>query len=76
MQNRETSDLSFMQDAVEKLVYRFHIDNERTVIEKIKNDHPAWSVDDGICSRCMDYYQVEIVRWNSDCCPPSDLISR
>ena len=49
-------------DAVEKLVYRFHIDNERTVIEKIKTAHPSWSAEDGICSRCIDYYHIEIIR--------------
>lgn len=49
-------------DAVDKLPYRFHIDNERNVIEKIKEKNPEWTQNDGICSRCVDYYHVEIVR--------------
>jgi serine protease AprX len=62
MQTRERVICPLCNDEVDKLLFRFHIDNERTVIEKIKRDHPAWTIDDGICSRCMDYYQVEIIR--------------
>jgi serine protease AprX len=62
MPNREQVICPICHDAVDKLVYRFHIDNERWVIEKIKIDHPAWSAEDGICSRCIDYYHVEIIR--------------
>lgn len=49
-------------DTVDKLLYRFHIDSERNVIERIKQQNPEWSVNDGLCSRCVDYYHVEIVR--------------
>ncbi len=38
-------------DAVDKLLYRFHIDNERNVIEKIKEKNPGWAQNDGICNR-------------------------
>ena len=62
MLNREQVICPLCHDAVDKLIYRFHIDNERIVIEKIKSEHPSWSVDDGICSRCIDYYHVEIIR--------------
>jgi serine protease AprX len=61
MQNREKIICPLCQDAVEKLVYRFHFDHEKTVIDKIKSAHPDWSATDGLCSRCLDYYQVEIV---------------
>src|SRR5258707_2496976 len=61
MQNREKIICPLCQDSVEKLVYRFHFDNEKTVIEKIKSAHPDWSATDGLCSRCLDYYHVEIV---------------
>lgn len=64
MQNRERLICPLCQDVVDKLLYRFHIDNERTVLEKIKRDHPDWLVGDGICSRCLDYYHVEIIREN------------
>lgn len=49
-------------DAVDKLLYRFHIDDERNVIERIKTNNPQWTKNDGVCSRCVDYYHVEIVR--------------
>ncbi|HEY0679932.1 MAG TPA: S8 family serine peptidase, partial [Chitinophagaceae bacterium] len=48
-------------EPVNKLVYRFHIEGERTVIEKIRQENPAWTEKDGICSRCVDYYQTRIV---------------
>jgi serine protease AprX len=48
-------------DPVEKLLYRYHIDNERQVIEKIRQSNPHWSEEDGICSRCVDYYHTELV---------------
>jgi serine protease AprX len=48
-------------DAVNKLLYRFHIENERVVLQKIKEHNPAWAEHDGICGRCVDYYQTELV---------------
>lgn len=48
-------------DKVEKLLYRYHIDSERQVIEQIRQSNPDWSQDDGICSRCVDYYHTEVV---------------
>ena len=48
-------------DQVDKLVYRYHIDNEKFVLEKIKDHNPDWTVNDGACSRCVDYYHTEVV---------------
>ena len=48
-------------DTVDKLLYRYHLDNERQVIEKIKQQNPEWSDHDGACSRCVDYYHTEVV---------------
>src|SRR5258705_6405146 len=48
-------------DAVNRLLYPFHLDSERLVIERIKVQHPAWLEKNGICSRCLDYYHTEIV---------------
>ena len=48
-------------DAVDKLLYRFHIDTERQVIEKIRQHNPEWAEQDGVCSRCVDYYHTELV---------------
>jgi serine protease AprX len=50
------------QDKVDRLLYRWHIDSERTIIGKIKAQHPGWTESDGLCARCVDYYQVAIVR--------------
>lgn len=49
-------------DTVDKLLYRFHIDDERNVLTKIKQQNPSWAENDGICSRCVDYYHTEIIR--------------
>lgn len=48
-------------DAVDKLLYRFHIESERKVIGLIKEQNPEWTETDGICSRCVDYYHTEVV---------------
>ena len=48
-------------DRVDKLLYRFHLDSERQVIEKIREQNPGWSELDGVCSRCVDYYHTELV---------------
>lgn len=49
-------------DKVETLLYRFHINSERAVIDKIRDNNPGWTEEDGICSRCIDYYNIEIIR--------------
>ena len=49
------------KDTVSKLVYRFHFESERIIIEKIKEEFPAWTVKDGACSRCVDFFNAEIV---------------
>ncbi|HKO81418.1 MAG TPA: S8 family serine peptidase, partial [Chitinophagaceae bacterium] len=49
------------KDNVNKLLYRFHLDSERLVIEKIKEQNPSWSEHDGACSRCVDYYHTQLV---------------
>ena len=48
-------------DAVDKLIYRFHYDAESTVIGKIKTEFPEWTKEDGLCSRCLDFFHSEIV---------------
>ncbi len=61
MTNGENIICPLCKDRVEKLVYRFHHDGERIVIEKIKHEFPEWTVNDGACSRCVDFFNVEIV---------------
>jgi serine protease AprX len=48
-------------DQVDKLVYRYHIDNEKVVVQKIREHNPDWTVNDGACSRCVDYYHTAVV---------------
>ncbi len=48
-------------DTVDKLYYRYHIDSERKVLDRIKTNNPGWSQNDGICSRCVDYYQTAVL---------------
>jgi len=48
-------------DAVDRLVYRFHYDTEVRVIVKIKEEFPEWTKNDGLCSRCLDFFHTEIV---------------
>jgi serine protease AprX len=59
--NAEKITCPICNDAVDKLLYRFHISSEQAVIEKIKTQNPSWAEQDGICSRCIDYYTVEII---------------
>ena len=61
MQTNHTILCPLCNDPVEKLLYRFHIDSERQVVNKIKAQHPAWTEKDGACGRCMDYYHTEII---------------
>ena len=48
-------------DTVDKLLYRYHIDGERKVVDQIKQHNPEWTENDGACSRCVDYYHTEVV---------------
>src|SRR5689334_12513542 len=48
-------------DRVDRLVYAYHLGGERQVLERIKLNHPAWTENDGLCHRCVDYYHTEIV---------------
>lgn len=61
MENSGTILCPLCHDRVDKILYRYHIDNEKVVVEKIKQHNPAWTENDGICSRCVDYYHTEVV---------------
>jgi serine protease AprX len=61
MQSTATIQCPLCNEAVEKLLYRFHIDSERQVIERIKHEYPQWAENDGACSRCADYYHTQII---------------
>ncbi|MBL7737912.1 MAG: S8 family serine peptidase [Chitinophagaceae bacterium] len=49
------------REPVDRLLYRYHIDGEKRVIEQIKQQNPGWAEHDGACSRCVDYYHTEVV---------------
>jgi len=49
------------KDVVDRLVYRFHYDSERVVINKIRAEFPEWTKDDGLCGRCLDFFHSEIL---------------
>lgn len=61
MQSAETIVCPLCNENVEKLIYRFHMDSERLVIERIKQEYPEWTENDGACSRCADYYHTQII---------------
>lgn len=61
MKNGDKIICPLCNDTVDKLLYRFHIDSERAVLEKIKQHNPAWSLNDGACGRCIDFYHTAIV---------------
>jgi len=48
-------------DTVDKLLFRYHLDNEKVVLQKIKDHNPEWTEHDGLCSRCVDYYHSEVL---------------
>jgi serine protease AprX len=60
--NGEKITCPLCNDPVDELLYRFHINSEKAVIDKIKANNPGWIETDGICSRCIDYYNIEIIR--------------
>ena len=33
---------------------------EKHVIDLVKNDHPDWVENNGMCRKCLDYYRAEI----------------
>jgi len=61
MNNEEKIICPFCNDAVDKLLYRFHSSSEEAIVEKIKLHNPGWTDNDGICSRCLDYFNTEIL---------------
>ena len=40
------------------LVYREHVNKH--VIDLIKTDHPDWVEHDGVCRKCVEYYESEL----------------
>ena len=47
-------------DKVHELVYQYHVESERNVLEIIKQSNPGWVEKTGACGRCIDYYEIKI----------------
>ncbi len=62
MNNGEKINCPLCNDKVDKLLFRFHIDSEQKVLDKIKEQNPGWTENDGCCSRCVDYYNIQIIQ--------------
>lgn len=61
MQDNNSVLCPLCKDQVSKRLYRFHVESEKAVLERIKFNNPEWTLNDGICSRCVDYYHTEVV---------------
>ena len=44
--------------SADMLIYREHINNH--IVDLIKSDHPDWIESDGICRKCVEYYESEL----------------
>lgn len=44
--------------SADMLIYREHTNQH--VIELIKTDHPDWAESDGVCKKCVEYYESEL----------------
>ncbi len=53
-------------DKVDRLIYHFHFDSEKKVLDLIEKSNPGWVESNGACSRCYDYYsfQTELGKGN------------
>lgn len=39
------------------------IGNDEEIVNIIRQDFPDWSINDGICSRCSEYYKIKAGKW-------------
>ena len=44
--------------SADMLVYREH--TNKHIVELIKVDHPDWADKDGVCKKCVEYYESEL----------------
>ena len=44
--------------SADMLVYREH--TNKHIVDLIKTDHPDWAEKDGVCTKCVEYYQSEL----------------
>ncbi|MEO6229078.1 MAG: S8 family serine peptidase [Ferruginibacter sp.] len=61
MKKSEQIDCPLCFDKVDKLLFRFHFDDEKNVLHLIEENNPGWKGEDGICGRCVDYYHTALL---------------
>jgi serine protease AprX len=61
MKESPTIQCPLCHDKVDKLLYRYHLENESQVMERIRTNNPGWTDGAGACGRCVDYYHTAIV---------------
>lgn len=47
-------------EKVEDNLITFKEHTDEHIIDVIKQEHPQWVEQDGICTKCLDYYRKEI----------------
>ncbi len=40
------------------IIYKLH--TEQHIVDLVKHDHPSWVESDGLCKKCLEYYENEI----------------
>ncbi|HEX2606932.1 MAG TPA: S8 family serine peptidase, partial [Flavisolibacter sp.] len=60
--NEATFICPLCQDRVDQLLFQYHQMEEQVIINQIKKLHPEWAREDGLCSRCLDYFQVVVLQ--------------
>ena len=40
------------------MVYKMHTENH--IVDLVKHDHPNWIESNGLCQKCLKYYEEEI----------------
>jgi len=51
---------SVCQQNVEGDLIKFKDHTEKHIVDLVKYEHPNWVEDDGMCTKCLDYYRAEI----------------
>ena len=51
---------SVCRQEVEQALVVFTQHTEAHIVDAIKERHPEWASNDGVCQRCVDYYKGQI----------------
>ena len=50
----------FCGDVVEDDLKAFVDHTETHIVDLIKQKHPDWAEEDGMCQKCLDYYKAQM----------------